>query len=74
MFNILAVIGIAGSIAPMSNISPEVLLRDWPAMMLLTLLTLALAALPGKRIGRLGGVLLLVGFGIYNYFLVLSVI
>lgn len=72
MFNILAVIGITGSIAPMSNISPEVLLRDWPAMMLLTLLTLALAALPGKRIGRLGGVLLLLGFAAYNYLLLMS--
>lgn len=75
MFNILAVIGIAGSIAPMSAISPEVLLRDWPAMMLFTLATLALGWGWGgrsRRIGRFGGALLLLGFVGYTLYLVES--
>jgi cation:H+ antiporter len=75
MFNILAVIGIAGSIAPMSAISPEVLLRDWPAMMLFTLATLALGWGWGgrpRRIGRFGGALLLLGFMGYTLYLVES--
>lgn len=75
MFNILAVIGIAGSIAPMGTISPEVLLRDWPAMMLFTLMTLILGWGWGgrpRRIGRFGGALLLLGFVGYNLYLVKS--
>lgn len=72
MFNILAVIGIAGSIMPMHNISPDVLLRDWPAMMLFTLAIIILgwgwAGRPG-RIGRIGGSLLLLAFAGYNAYL-----
>lgn len=71
MFNILAVIGIAGSIRPMANISPEVLLRDWPAMMLLIILTLILAGY-SRHIGRIGGALLLLGFVGYNLYLASS--
>lgn len=72
MFNILAVIGIAGAIEPITNIGPEVLSRDWMAMMVLTVMLLVLGiGLRGKgRINRLEGVALLAVFAGYNYLLI----
>nr|WP_232726376.1 calcium/sodium antiporter [Mariprofundus ferrinatatus] len=75
MFNTLAVVGIAGAIAPMSAITPEVLLRDWSTMMALTvaLMFMAYGFRNGAgRINRLEGTLLLLAFIAYNSYLVLS--
>ncbi len=72
MFNILAVIGIATVIAPMSNISSEVLYRDWPVMLLLTLMLLLMAyGFKGRegRINRLEGAMLLIAYIMYNLYL-----
>ncbi|WP_439135237.1 sodium:calcium antiporter [Pseudomaricurvus sp.] len=35
MFNLLAVVGIAGVISPMPSMSPEILIRDWYVMMVM---------------------------------------
>lgn len=76
MFNILAVVGIAGVISPMSHIAPEVLTRDWIAMMLLTvgLTVMAIGFRGPGRINRWEGCALLVVFAGYNAYLVRSVI
>jgi cation:H+ antiporter len=76
MFNLLAVIGIAGVIQPMSNLEPEVLWRDWSMMTALMALLLVLAFSFGKehKITRFGGVILLVTYIGYNAFLVQSVV
>ncbi|NWF35697.1 calcium/sodium antiporter [Mariprofundus sp. KV] len=75
MFNILAVVGISGVIAPMPAIAPEVLLRDWSTMMALTVVLLMMAYGFRKdfgRINRLEGALLLLSFIVYTSYLVLS--
>ena len=72
MFNILAVIGIATVISPMSNISSEVLYRDWPIMLALTLMLLLMAyGFNGRegRINRLEGAMLLIAYIMYNLYL-----
>ena len=76
MFNILAVIGIAGAIQPITGISAEVLTRDWMAMMVLTVMLLILGiGLRGQgRINRAEGVVLLAVFAGYNYLLIQHVI
>ncbi len=76
MFNLLAVIGIAGSIAPMPNILPEVMLRDWPVMMafMVALFVMAYGFRGTGRINRIEGLLLLIGFAAYNAWLVNSVL
>ncbi len=76
MFNLLAVVGIAGVIAPMPTFAPEVLTRDWITMMGLTLLLLAMAFGFKKqgRINRVEGGFLLLLFAAYNSYLVYSVI
>lgn len=60
LFNTLAVVGIAGAIAPM-DIDPEVRMRDLPVMMILTLLLFSMAwgfrGRPG-RINRFEGMAL----------------
>ncbi|TCO72207.1 calcium/sodium antiporter [Chromatocurvus halotolerans] len=76
MFNLLAVVGIAGSISPMPALSPDLLLRDWPVMMALTAGVLVMAYRrrgPG-RISRPEGAMLLLAFAAYNVWLVISVI
>ncbi|MGB3623212.1 calcium/sodium antiporter [Ketobacter sp. MCCC 1A13808] len=72
IFNLLAVIGIAGIIKPLEAISPEVLHRDWPAMMLLSvvLLIMALGFKRQGRINRIEAVLLLLMYVAYNIYLV----
>jgi cation:H+ antiporter len=76
MFNLLAVIGIAGVIEPMTNLEPEVLWRDWPVMTGLMILLLLLAFSFGKehKLSRFGGVILLSTYIGYNVFLAQSVI
>ena len=76
MFNLLAVVGIAGVIAPMPNLSPEVFSRDWPVMMALTaaLLAMAYGFRGAGRIGRFEAVLLLSAYGAYTTWLVVTVV
>ncbi|KGE04635.1 calcium/sodium antiporter [Pseudohaliea rubra] len=74
MFNLLAVIGIAGAIAPLSSIEAAVLYRDWATMVGLTLLLLVMAygfRGPG-RINRLEGMVLLAVYIAYSTVLVLQ--
>jgi len=75
MFNLLAVVGIAGAIEPMSGLLPEILTRDWPVMMGLTVALFFMAfGLKGQgRINRLEGSLLVVAFVAYNIWLAQSV-
>lgn len=76
MFNLLAVTGIAGVISPMTNLSSDVLSRDWLVMMGLTLalLFMAYGFRDAGRINRFEGAGLLVAFCAYNVWLVSSVI
>lgn len=72
MFNLLAVVGIAGVIHPLQSFAPEVLSRDWGAMVGLTVMLMVMAwgfFGPG-RINRLEGLLLLMGYSAYNAYLV----
>lgn len=71
MFNLLAVVGIAGSIAPISEVAPEVLNRDWIAMMAVTIgFTIMAIGLKGPgRINRFEGALLLLFYIGYNAYL-----
>ncbi|NLC27908.1 MAG: calcium/sodium antiporter [Campylobacteraceae bacterium] len=69
IFNILGVVGIAGIIAPMENITPELMSRDWLVMVGVTLLLVALSyGWLGKkgRIALTGGFLLLGSYILYN--------
>jgi cation:H+ antiporter len=76
MFNLLAVIGIAGVISPMPSLSSDVLSRDWLVMMGMTvaLLITAYGFRRAGRINRFEGAGLLVAFCAYNVWLVSSVI
>ncbi|MDO6581844.1 calcium/sodium antiporter [Photobacterium sp. 2_MG-2023] len=71
MFNILAVIGIAGVISPISGIGVEVFARDWAVMMGLTvaLVVMCMGFRGPGRINRLEGLLLLIAIVAYNLFL-----
>ena len=72
MFNLLAVIGIAAVISPMSSMAPEVLHRDWPVMLGLTLILLLMAyGFNGRegRINRFEGAMLLLAYIGYNLYL-----
>jgi cation:H+ antiporter len=75
MFNLLAVIGIAGAIAPMPALDAQVLYRDWPVMMgMMLLLALTAYGFRGEgRITRLEGLVLLLSYAAYNAYLVISV-
>jgi len=77
MFNLLAVVGIAGAITPMPALAPAVLTRDWPVMMglmaVLFLMAYGFRGRPG-RIKRLEGALLVLAFAAYNLWLVASVV
>ncbi|WP_078119494.1 calcium/sodium antiporter [Thiosocius teredinicola] len=74
MFNLLAVVGIAGAIEPMPHIAPEVLTRDWLSMFLLTVVLLVMAyGFRGQgRINRFEGVSLLVAYVAYTAYLVIQ--
>ncbi|MCW4148187.1 MULTISPECIES: calcium/sodium antiporter [Halomonadaceae] len=75
MFNLLAVVGIAGVIAPMEALSAEVMLRDWPVMMAMVVgLFIMGFGIRGKgRINRIEASLLLLGLVAYNGWLVNAV-
>lgn len=70
LFNTLAVVGLAGSISPFKNISPYILTRDLPTLVLLSLsiavfgVNLKDIRRPG-RIGRTKGIIWLVAFVVY---------
>lgn len=77
MFNLLAVIGIAGVIAPIPTVDPEFFTRDWATMMGLVLVMLFMAfGRKGRqgRINRVEGAVLLVGFVGYNSYLLTTVL
>lgn len=75
LFNLLAVIGVAGTMAP-TTIDQPLLWRDYPIMLALTITLYLLArgsgSQPGK-IGRLPGALLLLTFIGYNSWLYLQI-
>jgi cation:H+ antiporter len=66
VFNLLAVMAVPALISP-GKISPDILLRDFPVMAGIALLSWLLAWLPPKRslLGRLDGLILLLGYLIY---------
>lgn len=72
MFNSLAVIGIAGTIEPISNIGAEVFWRDWTSMLIATLILLFTALFWGKTksITRSEGLILLLCYVSYNAYLI----
>lgn len=76
MFNLLAVVGIAGTISPMPDLPPALMSRDWPVMMALTagLVVMAYRLRGPGRINRMEGTLLLLAFAAYNVWLITSVI
>lgn len=75
MFNLLAVVGIAGVIAPMSNVPSEVLTRDWPMVVGLTIALFVFAyGFRGQgRINRWEGLLLLLAYLAYTAYLILQI-
>ena len=76
MFNILAVIGIATTIAPMNGIDPLVLQRDWTTMFVLTIGLFVMAyGFKGRQgqINRTEGAILLLAYVAYNSYLVATV-
>ncbi|WP_250460428.1 calcium/sodium antiporter [Microbulbifer litoralis] len=75
MFNLLAVVGIAGVIAPMDNVPPEMLTRDWPVVIGLTVALFVFGyGFRGQgRINRFEGGLLLAAYIAYNAYLVMTI-
>jgi len=72
MFNILAVVGIALCIDPVSNVDPEILYRDWSVMGVMTLLLLVMVYAPKGEEGilsRTNGALLMVIYTVYTIYL-----
>lgn len=74
MFNLLAVVGCAAAVTPVSELSPAMFTRDWLSMLLLTLALIVMSYGFGRpgRINRVEGVLLLVTYVLYNGWLVFS--
>lgn len=68
IFNMLAVLGVPGLITT-TTVSREVLIRDFPTMLFLTLIMLILASGKNARIGRIGGGVLLLGYVAYLTYL-----
>ncbi len=76
MFNLLAVVGIATIISPISSVPAEVLTRDWLVMFVLTFVFLLMAYgfnSKNPEINRLKGFILLAIYVAYNGYLALSV-
>jgi cation:H+ antiporter len=76
MFNILAVIGIATVIHPMTNLPSEILLRDWMVMFFLTITLFFMAySFRGNEsiISRKNGALLVGIYVAYSFYLFYSV-
>ena len=70
IFNMLGVVGLSGSISPFKNISPYIITRDLPALLLLSL-SIAIFGInfrnirqPGQ-IGRMKGIVWLLAFAAY---------
>lgn len=76
MFNLLAVVGIAGVIAPMEALSAEIMLRDWPVMMAMVvgLFIMGYGVRGEGRINRIEASVLLLGLVVYNGWLVNTVL
>lgn len=76
MFNLLAVVGIAGLIAPMESLSSEIMLRDWPVMMamILALFLMGYGFRGQGRINRIEASVVLMGLVVYNAWLVNAVL
>lgn len=74
LFNTLAVVGLAGSIQPMS-IPSEVIYRDWPLMASLTLVLFVMGfdRNGNGRINRFEGCLLIAAYSAYTLFLINSI-
>lgn len=76
MFNILAVIGISGAIAPINEIANGVMVRDWTTMLVTTLALVVMAYGFGRqgKITRMEGALLLLMYIGYNAYLITDVV
>jgi cation:H+ antiporter len=75
MFNLLAVTGIAGTIAPIPELESDILKRDWPVVLGLTLALWMMAYGYGKpgQISRKEGAVLLTAFIVYTALLINAV-
>ena len=76
MFNLLAVVGIAGVIAPMPDVPHELITRDWPMVMGLTIALFVFGFGFGKRQGRINrfeGAALLTAYIAYTTYLVYEI-
>ena len=68
LFNTLAVVGLAGAIAPM-QIEQEVFTRDMPVMSVLTVVLLVFGFGKKGQINRIKGLILLLAYISYNFYL-----
>ena len=68
MFNLLAVVGIAGSTNPII-VEKAVLIRDWPVMMGVTLALFLFCLGKSTRISKMEGALMIIGFVVYTVIL-----
>lgn len=76
MFNLLAVVGIAGAIAPMPEVPAELISRDWPMVMGLTIALFIFGyGFRGRqgRINRFEGAALLSAYVIYTGYLIYEI-
>ena len=76
MFNLLAVVGIAGVIAPMPNVPPELVTRDWPMVMGLTIALFIFGYGFRKKHGRINrfeGAALLAAYLAYTAYLIYEI-
>lgn len=75
MFNLLAVIGLAGVISPLANITPAALSRDWLTMMVMMIvLAFMMFKFRGRSVvGRKAGACLLLLFVVYNVYLIAAI-
>ncbi|MBB5212041.1 calcium/sodium antiporter [Microbulbifer hydrolyticus] len=76
MFNLLAVVGIAGAIAPMPSVPPELITRDWPMVMGLTIALFIFGygfRTRHGRINRFEGAALLAAYLLYTGYLIYEI-
>jgi cation:H+ antiporter len=75
MFNLLAVIGIAGVINPVGSFPADIIARDWTTMMLMSLglFFMVFGIRKPKLLNRSKGAILLVAYIAYNAWLILNV-